>query len=130
MSNTFSPANYLKAYLPAAIWALSIFLLSSQATLPGFSVSAMDFVFKKSAHIFVYAVLYFMLWRAFQQTHPTKASQQTTFHWLVPLSLTLVYALTDELHQNFVPGRFGTVRDVGYDMLGASIVFLRQYRYI
>lgn len=115
-----------KAYLPAAAWAATIFLLSAQSTLPGLSVSAADFVFKKSAHIFVYAVLYFLLWRAMiKTTAPTN-----TRRWLLPLAMTLIYASIDEFHQIFVPGRFGTLRDVGYDMLGASIVFLRQYRYI
>ncbi|MEX0895449.1 MAG: VanZ family protein [Patescibacteria group bacterium] len=130
MSNALSPAIYLKAYLPVAAWALTIFILSSQGSLPGFSVSAADFVFKKSAHMFVYAVLYYLFWRAVQKTHPTPTTSQTFIHWALPLGLTLLYAASDELHQTFVPYRYGTIRDVGYDMLGACIVFLRQYRYI
>lgn len=130
MPSALSPVIYLKAYFPAAVWALTIFILSSQASLPGFSVSAIDFVFKKSAHMFVYAVLYYLFWRAVQKTHPAPAGAQNFIHWMLPLGLTLLYAVSDELHQTFVPYRYGTIRDVGYDMLGASIVFLRQYRYI
>ena len=77
--------------------------------------------------MFVYAVLYFLLWRAVQKTVTPPERQ---IHWALPMCLTLCYAISDELHQNLVPGRYGTMRDVGYDMLGASIVFLRQYRYI
>jgi len=115
-----------EAYFPAAVWAVTIFLLSSQSTLPGLSVSTADFVFKKSAHMFVYAVLYFLLWRAMHKT----TSQTWKHRWLLPIIITLIYASVDEFHQVFVPGRFGTLRDIGYDMLGASIIFLRQYRYI
>lgn len=130
MSSGLNPAIYLKAYFPAAAWALTIFLLSSQGSLPGFDISTIDYIFKKSAHMFVYGVLYYLLWRAVQKTHPAPEASQSTIHWLLPLGMTLLYAISDELHQSFVPYRYGTMRDVGYDMLGASIVFLRQYRYI
>ena len=33
----------------------------------------------------------------------------------------LVYAITDEIHQIFVPGRAGMVRDVIIDLFGAMI---------
>lgn len=127
IEKTTTLKHYSKAFAPALIWATTIFILSAQGTLPGLSVSVLDFAFKKSAHMFVYAVLYMLLWYGVQQT--TKPSSHTR-HWLLPLALTLTYALVDEFHQSFVPGRFGTIRDIGYDMLGAGIVFLRQYRYI
>lgn len=119
--------KWLIAYLPPVLWALFIFLLSSQGILPSFEISTVDFFFKKTAHMFVYAVLYFLLWRAVKLSIPGPTRQ---IHWMLPIILTITYALTDEFHQNFVPGRYGTLRDVGYDMLGAGIVFLRQYRYI
>lgn len=120
-------SRWLLAYFPPFAWATVIYLFSSQGVLPSFELSTIDFIFKKSAHMFVYAVLYFLLWRSVQQTI---APPQKQIHWVLPLVLTFIYALTDEIHQNFVPGRYGTIRDTGYDMLGASIVFMRQYRYI
>lgn len=120
-------AQWFSAYLPPAAWATVIFLLSAQGILPSFEMSTADYVFKKTAHITVYAVLYFLLWRAVQKTI---SPPERHIHWALPMFLTLCYALSDELHQNFVPGRYGTIRDVGYDMLGAGVVFLRQYRYI
>lgn len=115
------------AYFPPMAWAGFIFFLSAQGILPSFEFSTLDFIFKKCSHMFVYGVLYFLLWRAVQITIP---GPQRTVHWVLPLMLTLFYAISDELHQNTVPGRYATLRDVGYDMLGASIVFLLQYRYI
>ena len=119
--------QYLWAYSPPFFWAVFIFILSAQDVLPSFELSTIDFIFKKLSHIFVYAVLYFLLNRAVNQSvSPATATK----HWYLPLLLTAVYALTDEFHQQFVPGRYGTLRDTGYDLLGALIVFMRQYRYI
>lgn len=74
----------------------------------------------------VYAVLFFLLWRGWLWVWPE--SKLTSAVW-GPILLTLLYACTDEIHQTFVPGRFGTLRDVGYDLLGASIVWLYVYNY-
>ena len=35
--------------------------------------------------------------------------------------LTLLYAMSDELHQAFVPGRTGRLQDIGTDLVGAVI---------
>lgn len=118
--------DYIAAYLVAAMWATFIFLLSSRSALPSFDTSIADFLFKKSAHMFVYGVLYVLLYRAGRKMHPQNS---WAVIWL-PIIISLIYAITDELHQYFVPGRYGTIRDVGIDMLGVGIVFLRQYRYI
>jgi VanZ family protein len=97
--------------------------------LQGFELNTADFIFKKSAHIFVYAVLYWLFFRA-STLLLQKKTQETHWLWILPFIITLIYAMSDELHQTFVPGRTGTVRDLGFDLIGASIVFLRKYRYI
>lgn len=122
-----TPKDYFLAYIPAFAWAVVIFLLSAQEVLPGFTVSAYDFIFKKSAHMFVYAVLYWLLSQAYQRTTPTANPTQKA---LIPLLMVLCYAITDELHQGTVPGRYPTVRDVGYDLLGATTVLLHQLKLI
>ncbi len=40
---------------------------------------------------------------------------------LVAIILAGLYALTDEFHQSFTPGRTPSMADVGIDTLGASI---------
>jgi VanZ family protein len=92
--------------------------------LPGFDVLFYDFLFKKLAHMFVYAVLFLLLFRA------VNADNQGVKNWKVPILLTLMYACLDEFHQVFTPNRHPSPVDIGYDMLGASVVFLRMYRYI
>ena len=127
--------RYLFAFLPPVLWAALIFLLSSYSVLPSFELSTLDFIFKKSAHMFVYAVLYWLLFRGVRISLNLKKSSlapntiNTYLLWL-PLILVFCYSLTDEIHQSFVPGRHGTLRDMGYDMLGVLIVWLRKYQYI
>ncbi|MDA1079391.1 MAG: VanZ family protein [bacterium] len=116
------------AYLPVVLWASLIFYLSAQSILPGFYVETYDFIFKKIAHITVYAILYFLLYRSQLITSDATVTEKRV--WLLPFFLVLLYAVSDEVHQNFVAGRFGTARDVGFDMLGASLAFLKLYRYI
>ncbi len=115
----------IKAFTPAVLWALLIFIFSEQEMLPSLSLSAPDFVFKKSAHMFVYAVLYLLLLKGFQ-----RIGYSLQKIWLRVLIICFLYAVSDELHQAAVAGRTGTVRDVGYDMLGASLIFLKQFSYI
>jgi len=100
-----------------------IFLLSSQPVLPGPNIIWMDFFFKKLAHMFVYAVLYFLIFRAlnYKKSDP---------NFLLPLLFTIMYAATDELHQFFVPGRTATVRDLGFDLYGAFLAVLKKQKII
>ncbi len=117
----------LNAYVPPVVWALIIFLLSSQSVIPGFAESPLDFIFKKSAHIFVYLVLYILIKRALDITMNKKSSKK---HLFIPILACLVYAISDEFHQSLVPGRYATLRDVGYDMFGVGVAFLRKYDFI
>lgn len=117
--------NYCFAYSLPIVWASFIYFLSAQEVLPGFSVSIYDFIFKKSAHMFVYAVLYILLFRAYKKTNHTKITKK---HYFVPVVISLIYALVDELHQSMVPGRYPTIRDAGYDMLGVLTVLLYQLK--
>lgn len=105
-------------YLFPVLWMGVIFFLSSQPVLPGASTFWQDFIFKKLAHISVYAVLYFLWYRAIR-------TENAKVKILIPFILTLAYAISDEIHQSFVLGRTATVRDVGYDTLGMVLAMLR-----
>ena len=118
-------STLLNVYLPPIAWAVVIFLFSSQSSLPSLSFSLPDFLLKKTAHLVVYTVLFFLVHRSLVIKKVATASA-----WKAAFAITLIYALTDELHQTFVPGRYGTLRDIGYDMLGAALAFLWKHRYI
>lgn len=127
MTKNIKLSLLLNAWIPPIAWASLIFFLSGQSVLPKFDTSLVDFFFKKLAHISVYLVLYLLFWRAIKIARP-QSNHRT--QWLAPFLLCLIYALNDELHQSFVPGRSATMRDIGYDTLGTTIAMLWRYRYI
>lgn len=82
---------------------------------------------KKIAHISVYFVLYLLVSQAVLATISEKRAKTILF---LPILVCLVYALSDEFHQSLVPGRYATLRDIGYDSLGIGTAFLKKYGYI
>jgi VanZ family protein len=101
---------------PAFVVMAIIFLFSSQpkGTLPDFGGA--DFGVKKFAHALIYLVLAVaMLWGV-RGNNPIERK-----HVGLTLALTVLYAMSDELHQRFVAGRDGQWFDVGVDTLGAMI---------
>ena len=106
----------LSAYAPPIIWAGLIFFLSDQSTLPGASYPLIDLILKQSAHVFVYAALHFLIWRINKKSIST------------PLLVTFIYALTDEFHQSFIPGRTATIIDIGFDSMGIAISHYLTHR--
>lgn len=114
----------LKLWLPALVWAVVIFTLSSMEINKEVPFSWSDFVVKKTAHVVEYAILYFLLWRAISN-RGEKADKKIFYQ---VLALTIFYAFTDEWHQTFVPGRGGTLRDVGFDSIGAMLAMTQIKR--
>jgi VanZ family protein len=100
-------------WTPVAAWCLLIFIFSSIPNLG--SGLEYDFFLRKAAHMGEYAVLFLLLRRAFRGTFPSGAWSC----WAIALSV--LYAMTDEYHQSFVPGRCGRWSDVGIDAAGAAL---------
>lgn len=80
-----------------------------------------------------YAVLYILLFRAFLSGK--KASKTDSMK--KAFIFAVIYAVSDEIHQTFVPTREGTVRDVIIDAAGISIMYMivkkyfsRMYNYL
>lgn len=102
--------KYLR-YLPVILWMVVIFIFSSFPDLPSNKIDILNFTIKKTAHVLEYTILFLFWYRALGKKNPIYA-----------LMLSLAYAFTDEIHQLFVPGRTGRLRDVGIDTIG-MIVF-------
>ncbi len=96
----------------ALVWMALIFWFSSQSTLVSLPGSLLDTLFKKSAHMLAYATLWTLWWLA--------TGRRT---WLA-LAITVSYAISDEFHQTFVPGRNGWWVDVVIDTTGALLAIL------
>lgn len=111
--------SFFSRWMPVVLWCALIFFLSSQPILPGPEDVNLDFLVKKLGHITVYGILFFFVHRALgrQSTHRTAQS----------VVLCVLYAISDEYHQSFVPGRTPMLRDIGFDITGMflSWVFLR-----
>lgn len=94
---------------------------------PNISEAKIDiahFVVRKAAHFTEYAIFAFFAVRAF-----ATSSHETLRHgfFYVTLILVVVYSLSDELHQSFVPSRTGSIYDTFIDISGgltALIVYV------
>lgn len=98
-----------------AAWMGVIFYFSS---LPGKSPSAFNFqvfIERKGAHVAEYFILTAFFLRAFQD-RKWKAEKLL----LGGAVFSLAYALSDEFHQLFVPGRTGKLTDVLIDLVGIT----------
>ena len=103
--------------LPAIAWAAAIFIQSSMSYIdtPDLGFDAQDKLF----HAIEYAILGFLLRRAlvFQSTQFIKKRTG----WLTIL-IGGTYAISDEIHQLFVPGRSGEIADAIADIFGIILV--------
>ncbi len=113
-----TPWRPLLLWLAVAAWAALIFYLSAQPSLST-NLGAWDYVLRKLAHMTEYGILCLLLWRALRQHIQ---SDRTAI--LLAAAIALSYAVSDEYHQTFVPGRAGTALDVGFDLVGIAIVAL------
>lgn len=105
--------NLILKWIPALIMMGVIFLVSAQpgSELPSFDWA--DRIVKKSGHVVGYALLVGSYWYGLGMERDRR--------WLAWI-LVVLYAVTDEFHQSFVPGRNASVWDVViFDNLGALI---------
>jgi VanZ family protein len=119
--------RWLRDFAPLVIWMVLIFALSHRSVLVVIENDAGEKTFYKSAHMVAYAMLMWLWWRAL--------SPQREARWLLllpALGLTILYGISDEIHQLFVPGRYGRIADVLFDTGGAllMLLLLRQLKWL
>jgi VanZ family protein len=126
----------------AVVWALVIFSLSTGGFGPSFTgrvlAGALSLVHltvspprfevlhlcvRKAAHLAEYAIFAFLL---------GESSEEPPFPWhqrrlLGCFLILVVYSLTDEYHQSFVPGRTASLTDCGIDSIGGAMGILVYY---
>jgi VanZ family protein len=105
----------LRLWLPVVAWAALIFALSSIPDL-GTGLGTWDLVLRKLAHAAEFAVLGALLLRALRDE-------------LAALPAGIAYAISDEVHQHFVPGRVGSPLDVVIDAVGVAVGVALWRRY-
>ena len=98
------PGTIVRLWLPVVAWAALIFAFSSVPDL-GTGLGGWDLLLRKIAHAAEYAVLGALLARALPRPG-------------LAVAFGVLYAVSDEAHQAFVPGRLGSPIDVAIDAVG------------
>ena len=107
--NRTQVAGRIGRWALVAVWMGMIFLFSAQPQA-ALNFGQPEFL-GKAAHVVEYAVLGWLIQRARGDKNAWWQS------WL----MAILYAVTDEFHQSFTPGRTPRVTDVMIDAVGAGI---------
>ena len=83
----------------------------SQEEMDGF-IEIYQPIIRKLAHYILYIVGGFLI---YNQQRTLKDNKNKTVNSTI---IGILYAITDEIHQLFVPGRSGRILDIGIDSLG------------
>ena len=98
---------------PAIGYAVLIFVLSS---IPGHSIPNLPFFsFDKVLHVLEFGLLGMLLYRSFFFHIRVK------WPYLCTIAAGSPYALLDEIHQYFVPGRYCSIYDLTADLAGLAV---------
>ena len=81
-----------------------------------FDVSNFNHIIRKNAHFFAYLVLGILVSDALKG-NGFKGSNR----FIIALAICILYAISDEVHQLFILGRAGQVKDVIIDSVGAVV---------
>ena len=103
-------------WVPTVLWMGVIFFLSS---LPEAATPGRDILPDKVCHAGEYFILAFLILFALQRT--TRMRFSTSF-WIT-LGCGLIYGLSDEIHQLYVPTRQCDVGDLAADVCGVVLLF-------
>ena len=107
----------MKFKVLAILWMVLIFITSS---IPSEEFPDVEFWgCAKLVHLVYFGVLYYLLEKVLrQQTRFPSLARRPV---LVAFIFTILYGVSDEVHQLFTPGRHGQATDVLIDALGALI---------
>ncbi|HEX8888482.1 MAG TPA: VanZ family protein [Pyrinomonadaceae bacterium] len=130
----------IRRYAPLVVWMGFIFFASTgefsadntsriigpllRWLFPGISeenLALAHFITRKVAHFLEYAILAWLAARSFM----TSSKRTLRRHWfLLSLLLVVIYSLSDEYHQSFVPTRGASIYDSFIDMSGGLTALL------
>ena len=122
----FSEYTFIWYHLPVILYGIGIFILSS---IP--DINAPDLGFEpqdKLYHILFYTPFgYFIARSLSRQNYFIKVKQK---YLILAVLLGVLYGISDEIHQYYVPGRYSSFWDAVADGLGVCLgVYLYHYRF-
>lgn len=81
-------------------------------------MEGLETIIRKAAHMAEYAILFGLVLLAVKKIN---LKSEKIYNVLLAIAVCFLYACTDEVHQLFVDGRCGSMRDVLIDMVGVLI---------
>ena len=105
----------LLAWLPAILWAATLFFLSAQSSLPAIAPTVPNF--DKVEHFGAYGLLGILVFDAVRRSTTVALPKAA----LVAVLITSAYGASDEFHQSFVPNRSCDVWDWTADTIGGIL---------
>lgn len=126
VSNSLELAKkVVKYWLPVILWAVVIFSFSAKPTTRTSEIYWQDFIVKKSAHVVEYVIFTVLFYRGLKNGGVEKKEAG-----VYSVILAILYAVSDEIHQSFTPGREPTVRDVFFDTSGSFLAVYIIWKYL
>jgi VanZ family protein len=115
--------HIVSLWLPVVVMAALIFLMSSNSDPPSFPFDIAAVLMPavpedKSAHGMTYFVLALLLGRALSDGRWSGLSRRVC---ALAGVVSVLYGVTDEIHQGFVEGRTMSLADVTADTIGAAL---------
>ncbi|MCT1905546.1 VanZ family protein [Oceanobacillus sojae] len=102
--------------LSSGITELIVDALEKLASQFQFNIGELHHIVRKNAHFFAYLMLGILVLNGLRRSG-VNIKQGAG----IALLICILYAVTDEVHQLYIPGRSGEVRDVLIDSAGASL---------
>jgi len=107
--------KFLKFWFPLILYSGIIFYVSSRSDL---QTPLPATQFDKFIHMLLYCPFGFLAAYAIGQTKPSVSGNVL---WGLAVLLSLLYGVSDEFHQSFVPGRYSSWSDVIADTVGGIL---------
>jgi len=109
-------------YSSETSWSLLERLLQTlHVRVSSSTISALNTIVRKLAHLIEYCILTLLLYRSLAREQSLRWRPYLAF---LSIGIAGLYALSDEFHQLFVPGRGAAVFDYGIDLVGAAFAML------
>lgn len=117
--------RFIWAWGPPLILMGIIFFLSSRQKISVSEDLDTNFIVFKTLHMIEYACLMLFYVRACILS--TKLSAREIV--LLSALMTILYGISDEIHQTYVPTRTGKVHDILVDSIGICAMYITTSRY-
>lgn len=102
--------------LSRGITRVIVEVIEKVATDDDFDISSFNHIVRKNAHFLIYLILGVLVSSALKSSGVIGIRNV-----LISILICILYAMSDEYHQLFVPGRGGQIKDVMIDSAGAIV---------